>query len=86
MPIESANQKRYGFGIEKAEALHDPATNLAYGVKILNAWVKADGVIATYGNAPARGGGRYWSTLREREKHLPEITKFTQSLAVCSGA
>jgi hypothetical protein len=55
-------------------------------VKILDAWVKADGVIATYGTGPARGGGRYWSTLRESNKHLPELTGFTKNLAACRGA
>lgn len=84
--IESANQKKYACGIQKAEDLHDPAINLACGVKILDAWVKTDNVIATYGTSPAKGGGRYWSTLRERRKHLPEITKFTRSLKVCSAA
>ncbi|MEZ6933586.1 transglycosylase SLT domain-containing protein [Aeromonas sp. BC14] len=82
--IESANQKKYTCGIQKAEDLHDPAINLTCGVKILDAWVKADNVIATYGKSPPRGGGRYWSTLRERNKHLPELTKFTRSLKVCS--
>ena len=81
--IESANQKRYACGIAKAEDLHDPAINLACGVKILDAWVKADGVIATYGTGPSRGGGRYWSTLREKNHHLPELVAFTSALHVC---
>ena len=84
--IESANQKKYACGIQKAEDLHDPAVNLTCGVKILDAWVKTDNVIATYGKSPARGGGRYWSTLRERNKHLPELTNFTRALSVCSAA
>lgn len=84
--IESANQKRYACGIQKAEDLHDPAINLTCGAKILDAWVKADNVIATYGKGPPKGGGRYWSTLRERNKHLPELTNFTRALKVCSAA
>ena len=84
--IESANQKKYGCGIQKAEDLHDPAVNLTCGVKILDAWVQTDGVIASYGQHPPRGGGRYWSTLRERNKHLPEIRGFTRSLKVCGAA
>ncbi len=84
--IESANQKKYACGIKKAEDLHDPAANLACGVKILDAWVKTDHVIAAYGTGAPRGGGRYWSTLREKNKHLAEIMKFTRSLKVCSAA
>lgn len=84
--IESANQKKYSCAIKKAEDLHDPGTNLTCGVKILDAWVKTDNVIATYGKGAPRGGGRYWSTLREKNKHLPELTKFTKSLKVCSSA
>jgi len=83
--IESANQKKYSCGIKKAEDLHDPAINVTCGVKILDAWVTSDNIIATYGNGPSRGGGRYWSTLRERKKHLLEITKFTRSLKVCGA-
>jgi hypothetical protein len=84
--IESANQKKYACDIKKAADLHDPATNLRCGVRILEAWVKTDNVIATYGNGQSRGGGRYWSTLREKNKHLPELTIFTNGLNVCSGA
>ena len=84
--IESANQKKYSCGIKKADDLHDPSVNLACSVKILDAWIKTDNVIATYGTGPPRGGGRYWSTLRENNKHLPELTKFTKGLKVCSAA
>ena len=82
--IESANQKKYSCVIKKAEDLHDPSVNLACGVKILDAWVKTDKVIATYGTGAPRGGGRYWSTLRESKKHLPELTTFARRLKVCS--
>jgi hypothetical protein len=84
--IESANQKKYNCQIAKPEDLHNPAVNIACGVKILDAWVQTDDVVATYGNSAAKGGGRYWSTLREAKKHLPELTKFTKSLAVCQNA
>jgi hypothetical protein len=57
--IESANQRKYSCNIKRAEDLHDPVINLACGVKILDAWVKADNVIATYGVGPSRGSGHY---------------------------
>jgi hypothetical protein len=86
--IESANQKRYSCAIGKSKDLHDPKTNLTCGVKILDAWVKADNVVATYSGQNPIGGGRYWSTLREKsdpkKNHLPELTKFTRSLSVCT--
>ncbi len=83
--IESANKKRYYCQIRKAEDLHDPATNINCGVKILNAWVVADNRIATPAGSKPKGGGRYWSTLR-KAKHLPEISGYTSKLAVCRGS
>lgn len=82
---ESANL--YGCKIKQAEKLHDPAVNLNCAVRIMGRWVKRDGVIATYkpdGNK-ARGGGRYWSVLRESNKKLPEISGFTQALPFCKA-
>ncbi|PUE24775.1 transglycosylase SLT domain-containing protein [Limnohabitans sp. Jir72] len=84
--VESASQKRYSCGLKIAEDLHNPSVNLACGVKILDAWVKNDNVIATYGKNPSRGGARYWSTLREKNNHLQELTSFTRSLSVCALA
>lgn len=80
--IESANQVKYSCNVQKANDLHNPATNLACGVKILDAWVETDGVIATYGDSP-KGGGRYWSTLRQKHNHLPELMSFTRGMKVC---
>jgi hypothetical protein len=86
--IESANQARYACAIQKPEDLHDPKVNLACGVKILDYWIKKDNVLATYRGQKPVGGGRYWSTLREttdpKKNHLPELTGFTRSLAVCT--
>lgn len=85
LSIESANQDRYNCRIANSEELHDPDINLSCAVKILDYWVAKDGVIATYGgkNSASRGGGRYWSTLRESNNHLGEITGFTRKLSVC---
>ena len=85
--IESANQKRYGCGIKKDEDLHDPATNLQCGVKILAAWVEADKVIATYQDDKSpRGGGRYWSTLRESHKSFAATKTYLNGLPFCQKA
>lgn len=81
--IESANQKRYSCAIAKAEDLHDPATNLRCGVKILEAWVVQDNTIASYVKGKPRGGGRYWSTLRQAKGFLPELQGNTSALAFC---
>jgi len=82
--IESANQSRYDCKVARAEDLHVPEINLGCGVKILSALVKADDVIATYKTGRRnRGGGRYWSVLRESHGHLSEILGFTKSLPSC---
>jgi len=83
--IESANQRRYSCGIVKAKDLHDPSVNLGCGVKILDAWVKTDNVIATWGTGSPAGGGHYWSKLREKNNYLPAITTFTRGLKVCTA-
>lgn len=81
--IESANQKLYSCGIKKSEDLQDPTINLQCGVKILDAWVRKDNVIASYIKGQPRGGGRYWSTLRQSKGHLPELKGNTTSLPFC---
>ena len=84
--IESANQPRYDCDIPQATLLHDPKVNLACGVKILDKWVKTDGVIAKSKKARAHvGGSRYWSTLREKHGHLRKIAEFTRTLPFCGG-
>jgi hypothetical protein len=81
---ESANG--YECSIKKAEELHDPSTNLTCAVRIMDRLVKRDGVIATYeADREARGGGRYWSVLRESRGFLPEISGFVQGLSFCGG-
>jgi len=82
--IESANQKRYDCDIPHAGLLHDPIVNLSCGVKILAKWVKEDGVIASKVKAGThKGGGRYWSTLRQQTGHLDTIRHFTRELPIC---
>lgn len=81
--IESANQKRYSCGVKQSEDLHDSSINLACGIKILEAWVVNDQVIASYQKGTSRGGGRYWSVLRKSNNHLPEIMGNTSSLPFC---
>lgn len=82
--IESANQKLYSCGIKKSEDLQDSIINLQCGVKILDAWVRKDNVIASYTKGQTRGGGRYWSTLRKSNNHLPELVENTSSLPFCT--
>ncbi|HEY0686869.1 MAG TPA: transglycosylase SLT domain-containing protein [Steroidobacter sp.] len=79
---ESANG--YGCKIKNAKDLHDPSVNIPCSIRILDRWVDKDGVIASYKlDLDVRGGGRYWSVLRESANFLPEIAAFTQSLAFC---
>lgn len=88
--IESANQKRYSCAIPYPAKLHDPATNLHCGAKILARWVSADGVIAHSSKSQPTaslhlGGGRYWSVLRANKGHLPQIAAFTRQLPFCQA-
>lgn len=83
--IESANQQRYGCDIPYPAKLHEPAINLACGVKILSKWVSTDGVIAKHSQPRSyKGGSRYWSTLRPQRGHLRTIANFTRNLPFCS--
>lgn len=72
LSIESVNG--YGAGIQKAEELHDPETNLRAAVMILNRWIPKDGVI---GNGSNTGAARYWSVIRKLDtrKKIQEKTR-----------
>lgn len=59
---DSANQKAYGCGITDENQLHDPATNLVCGVKILHYQAKKSGVLI---DGTKKGAGAYWSTCRD---------------------
>lgn len=85
LQISQESADGYGCNIKDAKELHDPATNLSCGVKILSKLITRDQIIGTYGSNSGKstGGGRYWSVLRESKKHLPEITSFTNKLDVC---
>lgn len=82
---ESANQQRYGCDIRHPSLLHDPVINLACGVRILSLWVKRDRLIASPADSEPKGGGRYWSTLRQSNGKTSKIIDFTRSLPVCQG-
>ena len=77
---ESANL--YGCGIEKAEELHDPSTNLTCGVRILSRWVERDGVIQGGGTGAWRGAARYWSPFRKADR-IAKMAAFTKGRKVC---
>ena len=81
--VESANQRRYGCKIVAAKNLHDPATNLACGARILSTWVEIDGVVA-YANGVTAGGARYWSVLRTSSHSLDEIKAITRGFGFCA--
>lgn len=72
---ESANL--YGCGIRSASDLHDAATNLRCGVRVLNKWVAADRRIGS----SSIGGGRYWAVLRDPKR--AKILARTNSLPLC---
>jgi len=64
--IESGNA--YGCGFRSNADLNDPYKNLNCGLRILNRWVSSDKRIAGYVGGAWKGGARYWSVLRTKEK------------------
>ena len=80
LSIESA--LGYRCEIDYAEQLHDPKTNLKCAIKIINRWIKKDGVISVKLNKAWRGAARYWSTLR-RKKTLNKIKDKTAEMPMC---
>ena len=80
--MESANQKAYGCGIQRAQDLHKVDVNLNCAARIMRHWVEKDSLIAA-AFKPAVGGARYWSVLRAWRGHLGEITGFTKGMEVC---
>lgn len=63
---ESANG--YGCEISQAAQLHDPATNIQCGVRILARWLERDQLVAGYQSGAWRGASRYWAVFRDRNK------------------
>jgi len=78
---ESANGN-YHCGIGDERELHDPKINLECGVRILNRWIKEDGVIVGKEGRSWRGAARYWSPFRSRERNK-KIAEYTRSLSFC---
>lgn len=80
---ESANG--YHCGIEDADELHEPRTNLTCGVKIMTALVSRDGTIGTEVNGRWRGGSAYWSVLRRTSGSNSKIRAYTTRMAICQS-
>ena len=76
---ESANG--YGCGIEDAQQLHDPATNLACAARIMNRLVTRDGVIGTI-SSPWRGMAAYWSPFRRPDRR-GDMQQWTSEQTFC---
>ena len=78
---ESANG--YGCGIVDATVLHDPATNIACGVRIMARWIGEDGSIARLENSRWRGLARYWSPFRKSDRRAT-IATWTKQQPYCA--
>jgi hypothetical protein len=77
---ESANG--YGCNIADSRELHDPATNLRCGVRILARWIDRDHVISAHVDGRWRGAARYWSPFR-RPAARDAIARETAALPDC---
>jgi len=65
LSLESA--RGYGCVLRDADQLHDPATNLACGVRILNRLVARGGAVSTRVGTSWRGAAAYWSPFRTNQ-------------------
>jgi len=80
LSIESANG--YGCGITDAQQLHDPATNIACAVRILNRQVPRGGSISARVNGTWNGAAAYWSPFRRPEQRA-DIAAWTAAQPYC---
>lgn len=81
--MESVNQHAYGCGIRSAPDLHKVDVNLSCAARIMQHWVRTDGLIAAT-SKPAVGAARYWSVLRGWRENLVPISSFTRIMAECT--
>jgi hypothetical protein len=68
LSVESANSSKYDCGIRKPEELYDPEVNIRCAVKIMNFWIKNDGVIFGGYRGNWKGMARFWSPFRDTFK------------------
>jgi hypothetical protein len=83
LPRESANG--YGCGIKAAVDLHQPAVNIACGVRIMAKWVGNDRVIAGGKSQSWRGLARYWSPFRRADRRS-QIASWARQQPYCIKA
>jgi hypothetical protein len=83
LQLSVSDSPNYHCGFSTTTDVETPDKNLACGLRILNKWVGADGVISARSGSSWRGGARYWSTLRSAK--LAQIQGWTRALAICGG-
>lgn len=79
--IESGNA--YGCAFKTESELHDPLRNLDCGLRIMNKWIGADGMIKGLSGTKYLGASRYWSVLR-RDPNLGKIEGWNKALRMCA--
>lgn len=80
LQISYESAKAYGCELSKPEDLHDDNKNLTCGVMILNRWIPKDNLIGSN----KKGGGRYWSVLRESSDSRAKIISKLRKLDFCN--
>lgn len=92
LQLSLADERGYGCGLRTEVDLTRPEANLSCGVRIMRRLVARDGRIGGDPAHIARGGARYWSTLRERRTTAPgappadardEVIAAVRALPVC---
>jgi hypothetical protein len=80
---ESANG--YGCKIGDEQELHDPATNLRCGVRILNRLVSRSNVIAKLESKTWRGAAAYWSPFRKPDRRA-DVAGWVAGQSYCKAS
>src|SRR5829696_2457230 len=83
LQISKESGNGYGCGIVNEMVLHDPATNIACGVRIMARWIGQDGYIARRQNGKWRGLARYWSPFR-KDNHKAQMAAWTRQQPYCA--
>lgn len=83
LQISEESGRSYGCPIQSGNDLHNSATNLECGIRILNRWIPKDGVIQGGQPGAWKGAARYWSPFR-KESRLQTFRTYLLALPGCN--
>ena len=81
LQISVESGRGYGCPVTKTEDLFSPTANINCGFRILTRWIPNDQLAFTN----KKGGGRYWSVLRETSSSRAKILAKLSQLPLCGA-